>query len=119
RARDGGRHDRFPHRLGAAQRALQQAARVLVVVVVRGAEPALEVVVVLAQKGVADHEPASSGGENGRSFFSEGMACRVETTSSRFRSAMITPGSSPAASARMRPQGSMAMEWPQVPRPSS
>ncbi len=86
---DGGGHDRLAHRLGAAGRAGEQAAALLVVEVGAGGEPALEVVLVLADQGELDH-----GWAKARSLARAGMAARALATASRSSSAVTIPGSS-------------------------
>src|SRR5690606_41876218 len=64
--RSGGSHDRLAHLVGAAHRALQQPARLLVVIVRGGAEPALEAVVLLTGQGVFDHASDMGSAERAR-----------------------------------------------------
>src|SRR5690606_5474296 len=115
RAGDGGSHDLLADRRGAADGALDETPRRLLVVIGRGAEPGLEGVGQIAMQGVADHV----GGAKSRSWVSWGTARRARTTASMSSSANSTPGASWSSLATTSPHGPTMVDRPQVRRPSS
>ena len=81
---------------------------------------ALELVPLVAEKRVTDHETdlraglsaSPSGPEKVRSFLSAGMRARTASDIAGSMSATITSGPSPPASARISPHGATIIEWP-------
>src|SRR5690606_17472055 len=111
------------------QRTGDDAVRLLLVIGGRIAEPGLELVIVVTDERVADHDIVLTGSddapslstlsENCREFASEGTLLRASFTAARSSSPTMTPTLSELTAATMRPQGSTIMERPQVDLPFS
>jgi len=107
-----GGHSRRHHGLAdlaaAAQRAGDEAARVLALVIRRGAEPRLEDM----RPGAAQIENNHAAPmEKGRALASAGMRPRASATAARSIRSSAVPGASPMSSSTS-PQGEMTSEWP-------
>src|SRR5690606_6568066 len=124
--RDCRRHQRLVHLARTTGRAIDEPTLLLRLEIIVGAEPAFKFVLTLTDERKANHDaaplifsPPALATANSRAFFRLGILRRAASTSAVSIVAVMTPGSSCPASARIRPHGSTMIEWPKVSRPSS